>query len=421
MKANYTLTLVALALLLALAPSANAQSFHLLHTFEGTDGARPGALAMDPAGNLYGSTSIGGLRNCANPGNSGCGTVFELSKKNSSWAFATLYQFQSYADGWSPNSPLTVGAGGNLYGTTLDGGIEEGYGSVFRLRSSCKDLGCNQIVWNKTILYRFGLCDGAGTNGGLVFDAAGNLYGTTVERCGHTGQVYELSPAQNLDGTWTKNTLHVFYGMPDGQWPEGPVVFDQAGNLYGSTVAGGISNLGTVYCMSLHGSYWSESVLHSFVGSDGKDPIGSLIFDPAGNLYGTTFGDSQPSNAFELKPSGGGTCGTWSLARSYPFPPGQAQYLNSGLVMDQDGNLYGASWSGGASGFGSIYKLTVAGDDGWSYSSVYDFTGGSDGYSPQGPLVLDGQGHLFGTAASGGDLNCNSGTGCGTVWVITLP
>ena len=412
MKARLLCTLMALALLVAPAQPTSAQSFQLLHTFEGTDGIAPGALVMDQAGNLYGSAAEGGIINCSVPGNIGCGTIFKLT--NGTSAFSTLYQFQSNADGWTPNSPLTIGTGGILYGTTLDGGIEGGYGSVFRLRPTCKDLGCQQMVWNKTILYRFGQCDGAGTNGGLVLDTIGNLYGTTIEMCGHTGQVYELSPGHNLDGTWNLARLHIFQGPPnDGRWPEGPVVFDQAGNLFGSTLGGGTLDEGTVYKLIPQGNGWSECVLHSFTGVDGKDPLGSLVFDPQGNLYGVTYGDSQPSSVFEFTPSG---C-SGNLTRS-PFVPGQTQALASGLVMDQDGNLYGVSQRGGEYGFGAVYELTPAGS-GWAYSAIYDFTGQSDGAYPQGPLVLNG-GKLYGSTTAGGDGNCNPGRGCGTVWMITM-
>ena len=393
---------------------ANAQTFQLLHTFEGTDGIAPGALTIDQAGNLFGTTSEGGIQNCSVPNNAGCGTAFELSPTNNGWAFGTLYQFQSNADGWSPNAPLTIGAGGMLYGTTLDGGIEGGWGSVFRLRPTCKDPGCRQIVWKKTILYRFGQCDGAGTNGGLVFDSSGNLYGTTVEMCGHTGQVYELSPAQSLDGTWKKTSLHVFRGPPaDGRWPEGPIVLGPGGKLYGSTLGGGVNDMGTVYQITPAGN--AECVLHSFNGTDGNKPIGNMIFDGSGELYGVTYGDTQPSSAFELTPAG---CGNSPVNRLYDFLPGQAQNVASGLVVGADRTLFGVSGQGGAHGYGSVYKLTFAGS-GWAYSTVYDFTGGTDGSNPQGPLVLDAQGNLYGSAAAGGDNNCNSGMGCGTVWMIT--
>lgn len=409
MKTKATLNLIMAAALFALAVTSNAQTFQLLHTFEGADGIGPGALAVDPAGNLYGATYEGGILNCSPY--PGCGTAFELSKQ--SWALTTLYKFQSKNDGWSPNSPLTIGAGGILYGSTLDGGIEGGGGTVYSLKRNCLDLGCNQVVWTKTTLYRFGQCDGAGTNGGLVLDNTGNLYGTTIERCGHTGQVYELSPAQGLQGTWKLTILHWFQGAPnDGRWPEGPVVFDQAGNLYGSTLAGGGNDLGTVY--ELSAGSWGESILHSFSGQDGMDPIGNVILDRSGNLYGITYGDTQPSTAFELAPANN----QWTISSLHAFLPGQAQSLTSGFVMDAAGNLYGAG-GGGAYGHGEVYKLTHIAN-GWLYSSVYDFSGGSDGANPVGPLVLDANGNLYGSAMAGGDANCNSGMGCGTVWMIKL-
>jgi uncharacterized repeat protein (TIGR03803 family) len=416
MKSTCALNLMLTVLLAALTASANAQTFHLLHTFEGTDGLAPAGLTMDQGGNLYGAAAEGGIHNCPAPNNAGCGAIFELFKAN--WSFKTLYQFQSRTDGWSPNSPLTLDATGNLYGTTLDGGIEGGGGTVFRVWPTCYDLGCNQIAWKKTILYRFGQCDGAGTTGGLVFDNAGNLYGTTVEFCGqHTGEAYELSPAQNLNGTWNMTRQYVFYGPPDGRWPVGPMVFDHAGNLYGSTLGGGNSDLGTAYRLSPAGKAWSECVLYNFTGAaDGRKPIGNVIFDRSGNLYGVTNGDSQPSGVFELPPAG---CGQGAVTPLFDFVPGEGAYLASGLVMDAAGNLYGAAPLGGAYGYGSVYKLTPI-SDGWSYSSLHDFTGGSDGSSPQGPLVLDSFGNLFGSAAAGGDLGCHSGIGCGTVWVIKL-
>ena len=416
MKAKLTLFLPALAALLTLTPLANAQTFHLLHTFEGTDGNGPGALTIDQAGNLYGATTEGGIRNCPAPNNAGCGTIFELLR-NSNWAFKTLYQFQSRTDGWNPNSPLTLGPGGVLYGSTLDGGIEGGGGTVFRLRPVCNGLGCNLVVWSKNFLYQFGACDGAGTNGGLVLDPAGNLYGTTIEMCGHTGQVYELSPGQNLNNTWNITRLHIFYGPPsDGRWPEGPVTFDRQGNLYGSTLGGGNNDLGTVYQMTTAGNSWSECPLYSFTGvSDGRKPIGNVIFDTSGNLYGTTNGDWQPSGIFELPPT---TCGAGAVNPLFDFLSGEGEHLASGLVRDANGTLYGAAPFGGAHRYGSIYKLTPSGNS-WSYSSVYDFTGGSDGANPQGPLVLDSSGNLYGSAAAGGDLGCNSGMGCGTSWMIT--
>ena len=267
--------------------------------------------------------------------------------QNSNWAFKTLYQFQSRTDGWSPNSPLTLDASGNLYGTTLDGGIEGGGGTVFVLRRICGGLSCNQIVWSKTVLYRFGQCNGSGTNGGLVFDNAGNLYGTTIQYCDqHTGEAYELSPGQNLNGAWNVTRQYIFPGPPDGRWPEGPLTFDRAGNLYGSTLGGGNSDLGTVYRLTPAGKAWSECVLYSFTGmSDGRKPMGNVIFDRAGDLYGVTNGDWQPSGVFELPPA---TCGSGTASPLFDFLPrrGSAIWPAAWSWMPS-GNLYGAAPFGG--------------------------------------------------------------------------
>ncbi len=366
---------------------------------------------MDSHGDLYGTASRGGIDNCSN---FGCGTVFRLSSSQSGWSFTTLYKFQSKTDGWSPASPLTLGPGGTFYGATVDGGIEGGGGTVFRLAPLCTDPGCKQIVWTKATLYRFGQCDGAGTNGGLVLDRSGNLYGTTITMCGTTGQVYELSPAQGLRDGWRKTLLHAFAGPPsDGRWILDTLSIDQSGNLYGPTFAGGTSDAGTVYRLSLQGSTWKEDLLHVFPGENPAHPVGNLIADSSGNFYGIGHGDPGPSIAFKLTNTGD----SWVLTTLYTFLPGQAQALSSGLVMDAAGNLYGVG-GGGALGYGAVYELTQT-PNGWSYSTIYDFNGGSDGASPSGPLTIDAAGNLYGSAAAGGDLNCTPGVGCGTVWVIT--
>ena len=399
-----------LVVLLTLVYAAQSQTFQVLHTFEGDEGISPGALVRDSSGNLYGTAARGGIDNCSTLG---CGSVFELSPSQSGWSFATLYKFQSTTDGWSPASPLTIGPGGIFYGATVDGGIEGGGGTVFRIAPHCADPGCKQRLWTKATLYRFAQCDGAGTNGGLVLDRAGNLYGTTIAACSHRGQVYELSPARGLRDYWSKTVVHAFAGAPsDGGWILDTLLIDSSGNLYGSTFSGGGSNVGTIYHLSRQGNAWREDLLHVFRGLDVIHPIDSLISDSSGSLYGVTYGDQQPSIAFELTNSEG----SWVFTQLHTFLPGEAQALTSGLVMDAVGNLYGAG-SGGAFGYGAVYKLSQT-SNGWSYSTLYDFTGGSDGSNPSGPLAIDASGNLYGSASAGGDRNCNTGNGCGTVWVI---
>lgn len=398
------------SLLFTLAYIGQAQTFQVLHTFEGSDGISPGALALDSHGNLYGTASRGGIDNCST---FGCGSVFELSPGQSGWSFANLYQFRSKTDGWAPASPLTIGPAGILYGATVDGGLEGGGGTVFRVSSICPDPGCRQKTWIKDTLYRFGQCDGAGTNGGMVLDNSGNLYGTTIAMCGFTGQVYELSPAQGLRGAWTKTLLHAFAGPPtDGRWVLGTLLIDRSGKLYGPTFLGGPNDVGTIYRLSRDGNTWNEDLLHLFTGLQVIHPVGNLISDSTGALYGVTYGDQQASIAFRLAEVGG----TWVFTQLYTFLPGQAQSLTSGLAMDSSGNLYGVG-DGGAYQNGAVYKLTPT-PNGWSYSTLYDFKGGSDGSSPAGPLAIDAAGNLYGSTSAGGDLNCNNGVGCGTVWMI---
>jgi len=395
-----------------LVSAAPAQTFQALHTFEGADGNSPGALVIDPAGNLYGTTSAGGITTCAP---FACGTVFQLSPSQGSWSFATLYKFKSKADGFAPASPLTIGPGGIFYGATVDGGLEGGGGTVFRLSPICADPGCRQRQWIKDTLYRFGQCDGAGTNGGLVLDKSGNLYGTTIAMCGFTGQAFQLSPTQGLRSPWKKTLVHPFNGPPtDGRWVLGTIFIDSSGDLYGPTYLGGTDDAGIIYRISRQGSTWSEKLIHVFTGSQILHPINTLIADSTGSFYGVTYGDQQPSHAFKLTKAGD----SWDFSLLYTFLPGQASLLASGLVMDASGNLYGVG-EGGAHGFGAVYKLTQT-PNGWAYTSLYDFTNGSDGAHPYGPLVIDAAGNLYGSSASGGDLNCGGGNGCGTVWTIKV-
>ena len=398
------------SVLLSLTYAAHSQTFQVLHTFEGSDGISPGALIVDSSGNLYGTAARGAVNNCST---FGCGTVFELSPAPLGWSFNTLYAFKSTTDGWNPAAPLTFGPGGILYGATTDWGLEGGGGTVFQLLPICSDPACKQKLWNKTTLYRYGVCDGAGTNGGLVLDRSGNIYGTTTAMCGFTGQVYELSPAQDLQGLWHRTLVHAFAGPPtDGRWVLGTLLIDHAGNLYGPTYLGGPDDVGTIYRFSPQANSWKEDLLHVFSGLTVIHPIGNLIADSSGAFYGVTYGDQQASIAFKLA----NVNGSWVLTSLYTFLPGQAQLLNSGLVMDSAGNLYGVG-EGGAFGYGAVYKLTNT-PNGWSYSALYDFTGGSDGALPFGPLAIDAHGNLYGSANAGGDVTCNNGGGCGTVWMI---
>ncbi len=296
----------------------------VLHNFNnnGRDGIGPvSALIFDKAGNLYGTTQYGDTGICTFSSTPGCGTVFELSpKKGGGWAEKILHNFvDDGVDGTAPQAGLILDAAGNLYGTTANGGSgnspncvkSPGCGTVFELSPIAG--GC----WTETVLHNFNEdgVDGVIPETSLIFDAAGNLYGVTDDGGAnfYYGTVFELSP--QAGGEWTETILHSFNNNgADGYYPQG-VIIDAAGNLYGTTYNGGADTGGTVFELTpAAGGGWTETILHSINnnGIDGDNPYAGLIFDAAGNLYGTTNhgGDRSSSGAgilFELAPATGGS------------------------------------------------------------------------------------------------------------------
>ena len=255
---------------------------------------------------------------------------------------------------------------------------------------------------------------------GLVFDKAGNLYGTTELGGNNThGTVFELTP--NANGSWTESVLYSFTGGSDGGKPYASLVFDPAGNLYGTTGFGGSTNCnlgcGTVFKLTPGSSGWTESVLYTFTGgSDGRQPSARILLDAAGNLYGTT---SFGGNVGSVCSSG---CGTvfkltrgssgWTESVLYAFQGGaDGASPYASLAFDATGNLYGTASAGGASGNGAIFKLTP-GSSAWTETVLHTFNGGSDGKYPYGDLILDAAGNLYGTAYQGG------GAGYGVVFEL---
>ena len=394
------------ALMVTLTQSVEAQTFKVLHTFTGgTDGAIPYAgLTLDQAGNLYGTTSQGG-----NPWG-GNGTVFQLKRKSSNFVFNHLWSFDGIRDGSRPYARVIFGPNGTLYGTTHEGG-SQGVGTVFNLApqpKACKSALC---TWTEPMVYSFGyggpLLPGYGD---LIFDQAGNIYGTTELFYAHywyNGAVYELTPS---GGGWTDNFLHIFMG--DGSTPESGVIFDQSGNLYGTTSGGGADSGGTVYQLTPSGGSWTYSLVYSFSGGDdGVVPWAGLIFDPSGNLYGSTTGGGTGGGGtvFELIPSNG----SWTLNTLYSFTSFTGAGPRGTLVMDGAGNLYGTTGNDGAYGYGTVFKLTPTPQPPWTYTSLHDFTGGSDGGNPYGNVAFDASGNLYGTTSNGGAYYV------GVVWEIT--
>jgi uncharacterized repeat protein (TIGR03803 family) len=230
-------------------------------------------------------------------------------------------------------------------------------------------------------------------------DKNGNLYGTTSGTGGsNAGTVFKLAP----DGTET--VLHSF-GVNDGAYPYGSLIMDAKGTLYGTAILGGTGGMGTAFKVTIQGKGTSKlSVLHAFSGSDGAQPYAGLIMDSAGNLYGTTYsgGAFNAGTVFKLTPKG-------KESVLYSFSggaDGNAPYLGA-LIMDENGNLYGTTSTGGR--YGVIFKVTPAGEE----TVLYTFIGGNDGANPSAGLVRDGKGNFYGTTLEGGSAND------GTVFKLT--
>jgi len=424
------IAVIAVALLSVGACVSAAQEI-TLYSFKGSnssDGSGPECnLIFDAAGNLYGTTSSGGAAGAPFDTN---GTAFELvAGTGGTWTEKVLYSFGSATgDGIQSLSGLVFDASGNLYGTTNLGGAYSG-GTVYELSPGTGG------TWTEKVLYSFGATSADGTEprrGSLIFDSKGNLYGTTLLGGGNTvsngggvetaGTVFELSPGTG--GVWTEKVLYSFgVTATDAANPVDGLVFDAAGNLYGTTKYGGASNDGTAFELS-PGSEgtWTENVIHSFAdnGTDGSIPESGLTFDNQGNLYGTTYGGGiNPYSGglgavFELSPAGGGN---WSEQVIYSFNSavGVGDYPLGGVIFDAAGNLYGTA-SSGLYAYGQVYELSPTAS-GWKETTLYKFGAAPDGYAPYNGLVFDTQGNLYGTDSTGGAEAADFGLG-GTVYEI---
>jgi uncharacterized repeat protein (TIGR03803 family) len=370
-----------LVLAILTAQSAQAQAFSVLYSFTGSpDGAYPYAgLVRDAKGNLYGTTYFGGA--------SSYGTVFKLNSKDKE---TVLY---SFAGGGYPYDAL-LDVNGQLYGTTYSGGASN-FGTVFKVNQSGKE----------TVLHSFaGSPDGEYPFAGLVRDANGNFYGVTI-----LGGRFGNGVVFKLDKAGKETLLYTFTGGADGGVPlyYGSLVMDAAGNLYGTTQGGG-AGFGTVFKVTPKGK---ETVLHSFAGPpDGAAPFASLVRDDKGNLYGTALGGTSGNGVvFKVDKAGKETL-------LYTFSGG-ADGGNpfEGLVLDTKGNLYGTTEVGGASGLGTVFKVSSQGKE----TVLHSFTGGANGRIPFTALIRDTKGNLYGTTEQGGDITCNPPYGCGTVFKLT--
>jgi len=396
--------LLAYFLLLATA-TLRAQSYSVIANFNAYTGQSPAYVTWDGHGNIYGTTFYGGRSGYLGPG-----VVYKVSPSDSGWKLTLLYAFTDGLDGGHPNGGITIGPDGSLYGTTNYGGTH-GYGVVYKLQppvAQCRSALC---YWTETVLYNFsGQDDGAGPQGNLVFDGDGNLYGTALAAVNGThGALYMLSPSP---GGWTFHLIHTFTGGMDGGEPANGVIFDRAGNLFGVAEMGGATGNGVVYEFSRSGSGWSEAILHNFSSSGNPDGVqpGGLAIDSTGNLFGLTSlgGGSGWGTVFEVQAGSGG----YTFNTIFTFTPqtGGAPGFITTPLLDAAGNVYGTGGSGGTDGAGIIFRLSPSGG-GWDFAVVHNFTG-QDGDEPGGTLASDAQGNIYGATENGGAYSF------GVVWQL---
>src|SRR3984957_6216480 len=361
------------------------------------------------------------------------------STASAEWKEKVLYSFQGGTDGQTPAGGVVFDKAGNLYGATVDGGADNcspmaACGTVFQLRPPAN----KGEAWTETVLYVFkgkASNDGENPDGGLVIDAAGNLYGTAAYGgtgdCvllgikGGCGTVYEISPPAQKGDPWTETTLYSFKGGKDGYVPQGNLVFDSAGNLYGVTLFGGgkgttcdpfYQYCGTVFELSppkQKGGAWTEKVLHSFAGGDdGKNPNGGLALDSNGAVYGATpIGGNQDCNfghgevgcgmVFKLSPpTRKGEA--WTERVIYRFTEiNDAADPDGDLTFDSKGSLYGTAATGGSRLNGVVFELSPSKTGHWAQTVLYNFTGGADGTNPGSGVTFDNSGNIYGTALGG--------------------
>ena len=434
----------------------------VLYSFQGSpDGSFPGGgLVFDKAGNLYGVTLEGGSGSCP-PAQ--CGIVYQLSppaQKGGPWTETVLYVFkgQHYGDGSSPAGTLLIDSSGNLYGGTGYGGTGKcmifggvvGCGTVYEL-SPPKNQG---EAWTETVLYSFkGGKDGQLAGESLTFDAQGNIYGATAYGGGygscnepyyqHCGAIYELSPPQTKGGKWTETVLYGFKGVKSGQQsgdganPNGGLVLDSKGAIYGTTYFGGNNvkgvcegGVGGTGCgivfkvtppMGTSGK-WALTLVHRFNGQDGSNSAAGVVFDQNDNLYGTTsFGPGPYGLIFELKkPSG--KVRSWAELVLHAFSGGNdGANPAAALAFDARGNLCGTTNSPTSqSARGNVYRVrpSITMQETWTFDDIYTFHVVPDGENPGSSLVFDKGRSLYGTTQYGGTGQACQG-GCGTVFEVS--
>jgi uncharacterized repeat protein (TIGR03803 family) len=417
------------------AQPASASSYQTLHSFQGApnDGAVPNARLTWARGMFFGTTTYGGTGSCTtNEQPNGCGTVFSIDPTTGT--ATVIYNFQGGNDGASPFGHL-IYLNGALYGTTESGGGGNcevwgtGCGTIFELKKKGSS-------WTETVLYRFtGGADGANPYAGLLAGPGGALYGTTIfggndaQHCNEgaegsgCGVAFSLTPSGN---TWTESVLHTFTGGTDGANPLSDIIMDSSGTLYGLSPYGGSDGCnvgcGTVFTLSQSGGSWTESVIYTFQGgTDGASPeTGPLLLGKNGVLYGTTEAGGGSGcdgggcgTVFEMTPEGGNK---WSEAVIYSFQGGDdSWYPLAGVVQGKRGVLYGTAYGyyavSGGNRYGTVFELAPPGKNGgsWTNSVLRDFGSDPDGQFPQAGLV-EKNGVLYGTTSLGGTSDPDVGT-----------
>src|ERR1700685_2582339 len=376
--------LIGILFLAGVPPLAQAQTYSVIHNFTGkaADGATPfSGPILDQSGNLYGMTYTGGRY--------GSGSVYRLAPSGSGWTYTSLYSFKAGSDGVGPAfGSLAMGADGTLFGTTEGGGV---FGTALAV-CSC---GVKEVI-----LHRFGSgTDGGQPIGGLVLGPDGSVYGTTSEVGAFgNGTVFEIKHSGNH---WSESTLYNFNSDGDPNSPAAGVTLDAQGNIYGTASLGGAYGNGAVYKLTRSSSGWTETVLYNFQGADeGANPVGGVVLDQAGNLYGTTFdgGINGGGTVYEMSPSATG----WIFTTIYSFVGGYGGPYNKLTLAS--GSIYGFTNGEAAYGYGSVFKMTPANGT-WNFTDLYDFTGGNDGGDPYGSVAVDSKGNIFGTTNIGGTTN----------------
>jgi hypothetical protein len=443
--------LIPILSLFTLAGHASAEwKEKVLYSFQGLpDGADPvGAIAFDVAGNLYGATLDGGADNC--PGIAQCGTVFQLEppkQKGGAWSESLIYVFKgkNSNDGETPDGGVIFDKAGNLYGTTSYGGtgdcvllgIKVGCGVVYKLTPPKQKGG----AWTESVIYSFkGGKDGYLPNGDLTFDVAGNLYGATEFGGGkgtwcdpyyqYCGTVFELSPPKTKGGRWSEQILHSFAAGSDGYNPNGGLLVDNKGAVYGTTPLGGnqLCNLGQyqVGCGIAFklvppgrvGGAWTEKIVHVFTdGKDGAGPNGGLIFDTKEAIYGTAGGGGSGNGRGVVFRFTQSRNGQWNEMALYSFQGSDGWGPSGPVTFDALGNVYGTTNSGGAHFRGTFFRLKPTGSK-WAFDLVYSFMGSPDPAFPAARVIVDKAGDHFYSTTQGGGTGQACQSGCGTVFEV---